>query len=246
MAATSPSPPKPTYRSPSTSISIVTWPAPARTSTRSLMPCSGSAPSWVGAERGQRTRPPVAGRDAVERLLELVGRSTAVSAPRLPQATPSTGLPDRRGGVQRGQRRAVPAERDHEVAVGRLAARRDLASSSATCTSSASWRSAQSRIVASAPSSPRRGWTASPMRSKRSSMADGYTRTVIVGRHGRPAQPGAARGQRRRAGGRRAALGRGRAAAARRLRARAGGRALRRARHPGRRGRLHAASSSRG
>ena len=36
-------------------------------------------------------------------------------------------MPARGGGVQRGERRAVAAERDHEVAVGRLAGRRDLA-----------------------------------------------------------------------------------------------------------------------
>ena len=69
---------------------------------------------------------PVAGRDAVERVVEPVGGHRGERA-EAAAGDAEHGRPDRRGGVQRGERRAVAAERDHEVAVGGLAGRRHLA-----------------------------------------------------------------------------------------------------------------------
>ena len=49
-----------------------------------------------------------------------------MSAPRLPQAIADHRAAERRGGAQRGERGAVAAEREHEVARADFAARRDL------------------------------------------------------------------------------------------------------------------------
>ena len=73
---------------------------------------------------------------------------------------------ERRGGAQRGERGAVAAERDHEVARADLARRRDLLlrPGERTWSTSAPWRSAHSWTVARARPSSRRGCTTSPMR----------------------------------------------------------------------------------
>ena len=67
---------------------------------------------------------------------------------------------DGRGGTQRGQRGAVAAERHHEVGaldLARPARSPGPCPGDASCTSSAPWRSAHSRSVASARPSSRRG-----------------------------------------------------------------------------------------
>ena len=70
--------------------------------------------------RGQAVRAPLAAGDAVERLGEVLGRSRGQRAEAAARDA-EHGPPGLRGGVERVERRAVAAERDHEVAVGDLA-----------------------------------------------------------------------------------------------------------------------------
>ena len=112
----------------------------------------------LGDERGQALLGPVAGRDAVERVAE-ISAVTAVSAPRLPHATPSTGRCT--GAAARSAASVVPSPPSATTRSEPSASPRGATSCSCpgegSCTSAAPWSSAHSRRVASARPSRRRG-----------------------------------------------------------------------------------------
>ena len=145
-----------------------------------------SSPSRSTASAGSVPRPPLAGGDAVERVLEPVGGRRGQRA-EAAAGDAEHGAADGGGGVEGGERRPVAAERDREVAVGRARraarprARRRRSAPPRRPGAPPSRGSSRALRRARAGGGPRArcGRSGRPWR----------TNDLIVGRHGRPAEP---------------------------------------------------------
>ena len=167
VATTTPSPPKRTKSWSSTQIETATWPAPSRTMTRSLSARCGRPgarpPGGQPARRASRRR----GRGRARRRAP--SALVAVSAPRLPQATPSTGL--LAGAATRRAASVVPSPPSATTRSQSAASPAGATSRSCpgvrTCTTSTPCARGPVATASSAPSIGRRGCTTRPMRSIR-------------------------------------------------------------------------------
>src|SRR3954454_2171182 len=176
--------PSPAYRTKSWSstwISTITWLAPRRTTTRSLIATRPRPPSPVMCRPGRRRarqRPAAIASSASSRS----SAATAVSAPRLPHATPSTGRPTLAASWSACSvvpSPPTPSTTSHDATSPGSATTRSWPETS-ICTTSAPLASAHARAASRAVSILRFGWTTSPRRWRRIAGAGSAAGGVVA------------------------------------------------------------------